>query len=137
MKPLLYTESICVYCHASHTACVCDHDGSSTFHYPLLVGLEHHHTHNAPHSHTQSVHTEDALAAINAPDFDAAGENHVIQSIETTIVSATEEEENNGQEKLQTLMGMSLLLGFIFMLFVDQVSGGHSHAPSSGIYIHW
>ncbi|CAI8017187.1 Zinc transporter ZIP9-A [Geodia barretti] len=30
-------------------------------------------------------------------------------------------------------MGLSLLLGFIFMLFVDQVGGGHSHAPPPGV----
>lgn len=43
--------------------------------------------------------------------------------------------EEHGEERLQTLMGLSLLLGFICMLFVDQCGGGHSHAPSSGEHV--
>ncbi len=35
------------------------------------------------------------------------------------------------QEELQFMMGVSLTLGFVFMLLVDQCAGGHSHAPSA------
>ena len=36
-------------------------------------------------------------------------------------------------EQLQLMMGASLVLGFIFMLVVDQVGGGgHSHTHSTG-----
>ena len=31
--------------------------------------------------------------------------------------------------ELHTLIGLSLSFGFIFMLLVDQISGGHSHGP--------
>ena len=101
--------------------------------------LEHQHTHNAPHAHPHSVRTEDALAAINAPDFVAVGKENIVQGVGITTVSAVSlsdgKEEEDGEERWQILMGISLLLGFLFMLFVDQVGGGHSHAPSSGIYI--
>lgn len=32
--------------------------------------------------------------------------------------------------ELHTLIGVSLTIGFIFMLLIDQISGGHSHGPS-------
>ena len=35
-------------------------------------------------------------------------------------------------EQLQTLMGMTLVIGFIFMLIIDQCGGGHSHTHSPG-----
>lgn len=81
----------------------------------------------------------EALAAINAPDFHAVEENGGQQLLVTTGAVGSlahgeeEEEEEDGEERLQMLMGLSLLLGFIFMLFVDQVGGGHSHAPPPGI----
>lgn len=34
---------------------------------------------------------------------------------------------------LQFLMGMSLVLGFIFMLVIDQLSGTHSHTGNIGM----
>ena len=34
-------------------------------------------------------------------------------------------------EQLQFLLGLALVLGFIFMLFIDQCGGGHSHNHSS------
>ena len=40
--------------------------------------------------------------------------------------------EHEGIE-LHTLIGVSLSFGFIFMLLVDQISGGHSHGPSGKI----
>ena len=97
------------------------------------AGLEHQHTHRAPHAHP-TAHTLEALAAINAPDFQAADENGA-QGVAVTTATATTvaSEEEEGEEKLHTLMGLSLLLGFIFMLFVDQIGGGHSHAPPSGM----
>ena len=36
---------------------------------------------------------------------------------------------NEGIE-LHTLIGLSLSFGFIFMLLVDQIGGGHSHGPA-------
>ena len=80
----------------------------------------------------------EALAAINAPDFqgvDQNGAQHLAVTTGAPVSHGAEEEEEGGEERLHTLMGLSLLLGFIFMLFVDQVGGGHSHAPPSGIYM--
>ena len=103
----------------------------------VLSGLEHQHTHNAPHALTPGIHTDEALAAINAPDIiDAADANHNPVVGATIPAAVKESEEHGGEERLQTLMGMSLLLGFIFMLFVDQLGGGHSHSPSSGSSTH-
>ena len=38
--------------------------------------------------------------------------------------------------ELHTFIGVSLVLGFVFMLLVDQLSGGstHMHAPGAGKY---
>lgn len=39
-------------------------------------------------------------------------------------------EDGYGEEELQMMMGVSLTLGFIFMLLVDQCGGGgHTHSP--------
>jgi len=35
-------------------------------------------------------------------------------------------------------IGLSLCCGFVFMLLIDHISGGHSHAPSgSGIHVQY
>lgn len=94
-----------------------------------LAGLEHQHIHNAPHAQ-HVVHTEEVLA-INAPD-PLVEHNHNPVSVATG--TAAEHIESTEDEYVQIFMGLSLLLGFIFMLFVDQVGGGHSHAPSPGHY---
>lgn len=94
------------------------------------TGLEHQHTHNAPHAQP-TVHSEEAVPVINPPDI-GADHDHVAAVDITTSTAVTASTEGLGEERLQTLMGLSLLLGFVFMLFVDQVGGGHSHAPSSG-----
>ena len=90
-------------------------------------GLEHQHTHKAPHAQP-TMHSEAVVAAINAPGV-VGDHDHMVVDVTTASVAAAST-EGLGEEKLQTLMGLSLLLGFIFMLFVDQVGGGHSHAPS-------
>jgi hypothetical protein len=35
-------------------------------------------------------------------------------------------------DQLQFMMGVSLVVGFVFMLLVDQCGGGHSHSHVSG-----
>ena len=76
------------------------------------------------------VHTEE-IAAINAPEVNADQKRDVSLSPITSLGGLPE--DGYGEEELQTLMGASLLLGFIFMLFVDQVGGGsHSHSSPSG-----
>ncbi len=56
-------------------------------------------------------------------------------------VEPVEDEDEAGREmrgegytadQLQFLMGLSLVVGFVFMLMVDQCGGGHSHAHISG-----
>ena len=98
----------------------------------FLLGLEQQHTHRAPHAQP-GLNTDDVLAAIHAPDFVADG-GRVMDGAATD--AALRDSEEHGEKRLQTLMGMSLLLGFIFMLFVDQCGGGHSHAPTSGEHVH-
>lgn len=43
-----------------------------------------------------------------------------------------EEGEDYTTDQLQFMMGVSLVVGFVFMLLVDQCGGGHSHAHVSG-----
>ena len=103
---------------------------SDTLYYDLiccLVGLEHQHIHNAPHAQ-HVMHTEEVVA-VNAPDLFVDRDHNPVSAATAT---AAEHVESMGDEYVQIFMGLSLLLGFIFMLFVDQVGGGHSHAPSSG-----
>ena len=38
-------------------------------------------------------------------------------------------------EQLQFLMGLALILGFVFMLLIDQCGGGHSHNHTAGEYV--
>ena len=40
-------------------------------------------------------------------------------------------------EQLQFLLGLALVLGFVFMLFVDQCGGGHSHNHSGASGKEW
>ena len=42
------------------------------------------------------------------------------------------EHEHGVGPELHTYIGVSLVLGFIFMLLVDQLSGGHVHSSPSG-----
>lgn len=37
------------------------------------------------------------------------------------------------EDSLQFLIGISLVLGFIFMLIIDQLSGTHSHTTNTGM----
>ena len=103
--------------------------------YVFSAGLkEHQHTHKAPHS-LSAVRTEE-MAVINAPELHTDHDrDSVLHVTPAALLGDLTEEEGHGEEWLQTLMGLSLLLGFIFMLFVDQIGGGHSHAPSSGQHV--
>ena len=38
-------------------------------------------------------------------------------------------------DQLQFFVGLSLVVGFIFMLLVDECGGGHSHNVISGMYV--
>ena len=75
--------------------------------------------------------------AINLPNA-GAEEAHKPAIVPTTPLTGLVG-DGHSEEQLQTLMGLSLLLGFIFMLFVDQVGGwSHTHSPPPGrqlIYI--
>lgn len=104
------------------------------FHYIYsAAGLEHQHTHRAPHAHS-TAHTESAVAAIIPPNhLNQDLEDKIQREVVTTAAQALSvgHEGEEGEGHLQTLLGLSLLLGFIFMLLVDQIGGGHSHSPSS------
>ena len=44
-----------------------------------------------------------------------------------------EGEEGHGSEQLQFMLGLSLVLGFVFMLAVDQIGSAHKHTlPTAG-----
>ena len=51
-------------------------------------------------------------------------------------VGEEEEEEEGGSsytiDQLQFMMGLSLVVGFVFMLLVDQCGGGHGHSHMTG-----
>ena len=52
----------------------------------------------------------------------------------TTMETHVHEHEHTaGGLEPHTLIGVSLCLGFVFMLLIDQISGGHSHGPSAGL----
>eukprot|EP00794_Sanderia_malayensis_P020130 gene20130-22102_t len=72
--------------------------------------------HEVGHEMHRHAHVRDT-AALTAPSFTDQ------LSTENTI----HHHEHSGME-LHTLIGISLSLGFVFMLFVDQLSGGHSHS---------
>lgn len=44
----------------------------------------------------------------------------------------TLEEDRYTTDQLQIFMGLSLVTGFVFMMLIDQCSGGHSHTHISG-----
>ena len=57
---------------------------------------------------------------------------------EASIVLATMDVEGAGgysEEQLHTIMGAALTLGFIFMLLVDQLGGGHTHCTGLSLCI--
>lgn len=48
------------------------------------------------------------------------------------IASEAEHDHSHGTE-LHSFIGVALVLGFVFMLLVDQIGGGHSHAPGMAL----
>ena len=49
------------------------------------------------------------------------------------VADASREGEGYSGEQLQFVLGLSLVLGFVFMLLVDQIGSAHMHAsPSAG-----
>ena len=60
----------------------------------------------------------------------AADGDHVHQD------HGSHDHEHSAGPELHTFIGISLVLGFTFMLLVDQLSGGHVHGSSSGKHIH-
>ena len=55
-------------------------------------------------------------------------------SMSKSVIPTTHHEHHHHHEhggiELHTLIGVSLSIGFIFMLLIDQISGGHSHGAS-------
>lgn len=49
------------------------------------------------------------------------------------MIAGTSHEKGEGysEEQLQFMLGLSLVLGFVFMLAVDQIATAHSHVPVS------
>ncbi len=44
------------------------------------------------------------------------------------VAEGAAEEGNYTTDQLQFMMGLSLVVGFVFMLLIDQCSGGHAHS---------
>ena len=56
----------------------------------------------------------------------------ILQSAATTKLHHEHRHHGHQHEgiELHTLIGLSLSLGFVFMLLIDQIGGGHSHGPA-------
>jgi len=70
------------------------------------------------HSHGSHLHSETAADDTSQPHIDEAHSHvdvlkHQISQVEPDV-----------------FIGLSLCCGFVFMLLIDHISGGHSHAPS-------
>ena len=90
------------------------------------------HTHEAHHTHTTTspistvASVEPVLRQPQA--VENVGNNKDDPS--SVVLDLT---ESFTVDQLQLMMGASLVLGFIFMLVIDQVGGGgHSHTHSTG-----
>lgn len=67
--------------------------------------------------------------------------HHVVQKVVVSTEGLPKDSEATNQflsfkermPKLDTdvFIGLSLCCGFVFMLLIDQLSGGHSHGPSN------
>lgn len=73
--------------------------------------------------------------AFNAPVEDLVA----LQSrklLEEAVVAAAadvgSEEHHHEHNESHKLIGVSLVVGFVFMLLVDQIGGGHAHGGSVG-----
>ena len=66
---------------------------------------------------------------IQPPNVEVLNADKEVESIE----GEEEEEGEYTTDQLQFMMGLSLVVGFVFMLLVDQCGGGHSHAHVTGI----
>ena len=72
------------------------------------------------HSHDSHVHSATA-AADTAQSHLESGEAHSHVDLLKHQISQVEPD---------VFIGLSLCCGFVFMLLIDHISGGHSHAPS-------
>ena len=69
--------------------------------------------------HEHHLHTRDQSS--HAPST-------ILDGITAAKGAHSHEHEHSGHGlELHTLIGVSLCLGFIFMLVIDQIAGGHSH----------
>ena len=77
----------------------------------------HHHSHSSRHLH--HVVQKAAVSTADSPKYNEAT-NQVLSF-------------KQRMPKLDTdvFIGLSLCCGFVFMLLIDQLSGGHSHGPSN------
>ena len=91
--------------------------------------LQVHNTHHSDHTH--SVISMQAQPVLQQPrDLESARQvKDVPHEGEVPAPIALDPTENFTFEQLQLMMGVSLVLGFTFMLIIDQVGGGgHSHS---------
>lgn len=93
------------------------------------------HSHHNHHSHTHESDLSDLSLKVRSAD-EGPINNLIPNSAHVRKIKALSEEgalpgSEEGlysTDQLQFMMGFSLILGFVFMLLIDQCSGGHAHS---------
>lgn len=83
----------------------------------------HHHHHSAAHSHESHI-----SAVTDLTQRRILGDGHTFSSIS----SSDDESPSPGGMEPHSLIGIMLVLGFVFMMLVDQLSSGAGHSHSGG-----
>ncbi|XP_041468627.1 zinc transporter ZIP9-like [Lytechinus variegatus] len=76
----------------------------------------------APHSHH-----DEARAVLVGPENKADGAQ---EANHEAVVDNAHTHAHSSVEDLHSLIGIALVFGFVFMLLVDQIGGGHGHSHS-------
>ncbi|MBN3298828.1 zinc transporter ZIP9 [Amia ocellicauda] len=84
----------------------------------------------------EGVHAlyEEVLEGMHHEEHEAQNKEKVLKSGEGSVVAVLGEHVH-GHEQLHAYIGVSLVLGFVFMLLVDQIGSSHMHAtedPEAG-----
>ena len=79
--------------------------------------------------HAHSTPTSDSVVDAMQPGLEVVEALQGPTARELSLASVSmENSEGLSEERLQMIMGASLTIGFLFMLLIDQLGGGHSHS---------
>ncbi len=110
---------------------------------PYLLSQHPLNIHTALHSHhNHHSHTHESDLSLKVRSADEGPINDLVPNgVNVRNIKALSEEgalpgSEEGlysTDQLQFMMGFSLILGFVFMLLIDQCTGGHAHSMP-GVY---